>query len=64
MFSKKEKDKLLTVLGQNRPNQPRPARHCGRAHDRAVGFADTPLPVQKSEKKSSADFYVSLTPFL
>jgi hypothetical protein len=51
------------MLGWNWPTQPRPAQKYGRAHDRAAGFADKPLPVQKSENKSSTIFYVSLTPF-
>jgi hypothetical protein len=52
---------LLIVLGRNWPNQPRPTQKYERTHDRAVGFADKPLLVQKSEEKPPTDVDVSLT---
>jgi hypothetical protein len=61
MFLEKEKDKLLTVLGRNWPNQPRPTQKYGCTHDRVVGFVDKPLLVQKSEGKPPTDVDVSLT---
>jgi hypothetical protein len=61
----KRKRQTVNSVGPNWPNQPRPAQKYGHAHDRSVGFADKPLPVQKSEEKSSTDVNVSLTlPFL
>ena len=61
---RKRKGEIVYTIGPKPAQLAQAYAEFGRARDRAVDFAHRTLPVQISERKSLADFNVSLTLFL